>query len=285
MPDNQSEVRTYQISPRRRAVLYGCWGIMAVPLVIGGLASQEPALTTAGVLVSAIMLPLFWIVLRVARLTLTSEGLEVRQVGASMKTSWTNVAGVRLDRGSEGFVLREPLSSPGAARMADAANVVVRGAPLYDDERRRLLTEQRFIPIEAFAYWLHRGDLRDAVAGFAPHVFSPAASAEVAALTGHRSPQKLSTGRLMLIVSVIGVAMAAGVAIAMQPALEQSIAVQALEAIVGVALGVIAIGNVMSAVHRVRARRYASGLLWAIVAGLQILIVLAMLGHFLAPIP
>jgi hypothetical protein len=47
-----------------------------------------------------------------------------------------------------------------ATPTASASHVRIRGAAFYDDVRLQLIGEQRFIPIEAFAYWLKRGDLR-----------------------------------------------------------------------------------------------------------------------------
>lgn len=45
-----------------------------------------------------------------------------------------------------------------------------RGLRLYNVDQVRLLAERRFIPIEAFAYWLKHGPLRDDLARHAPSV-------------------------------------------------------------------------------------------------------------------
>jgi hypothetical protein len=47
---------------------------------------------------------------------------------------------------------------------------------IYDDLQSRLLSERRFIPIEAFAYWLKHGQLRDDLARHAPAIGSGSSS-------------------------------------------------------------------------------------------------------------
>lgn len=38
----------------------------------------------------------------------------------------------------------------------------------YSDAQTRLIAERRFIPVDAFAYWLERGQLRDDLTRHAP---------------------------------------------------------------------------------------------------------------------
>lgn len=66
--------------------------------------------------------------------------------------------------------MRAPLEGAGPERLAALRHVGAFGAPLYDDEQNALLREQRFIPIEAFAWHLRRGTLAQDVARLAPHV-------------------------------------------------------------------------------------------------------------------
>jgi hypothetical protein len=44
------------------------------------------------------------------------------------------------------------------------------GLRFYNVEQVALLTEQRLIPIEAFAYWLEHGRLRDDLNRYAPSI-------------------------------------------------------------------------------------------------------------------
>jgi hypothetical protein len=41
---------------------------------------------------------------------------------------------------------------------------------MYDAEQQHLLAERRFIPIEAFAWHLHQGRLREDIVRDAPHL-------------------------------------------------------------------------------------------------------------------
>src|SRR5262245_30437039 len=118
----------YGISPLRRAILYGTWAIVALPLLILWLVTGEAALGLTSITVSAVLLPIFLWIDRAAKLILTPKGIEARQAGAVLKTSWTNVAAFRLIPGSEGFILREPMSGRGPERFASASNVRLRGA-------------------------------------------------------------------------------------------------------------------------------------------------------------
>jgi hypothetical protein len=106
----------------------------------------------------------------------------------------------------EGFVLREPLGGPGPARLAAASGVVLNmsGATFaaYQGGRRDLVAVGRFIPIEAFAYWLTHGDLLAAIAREAPAI------AQTAANIPSRSaapPLPRSQAALILLLCVAGI--------------------------------------------------------------------------------
>ena len=269
--------RVYRLSPRRRAILYGSWAVFAVPLLIGGLATGEPGLLVAGVLVTAIMLPLMLWVDLAAKLILTAEGIETRQVGARLQSSWANVAGLRLVPGSEGFVLREPMSGSGPQRFASASHVRIRGAALYDDVRLQLISELRFIPIEAFAYWLKQGDLREAIARMAPDLESRT-DPSGGPVPGTQGPDRPSKSRTLLVIVLISVIIGLSVGLAFLPPETQRIAYRVLLVPAGLAFAVIATRNFVSAIHLFGARRWGSGVLWISLALVQAAIVLAILG-------
>jgi len=247
-------------------------------LLIGGLVAGETGLLVAGVLVSSIMLPLMLWVDLAAKLILTAEGIETRQVGARLQSSWANVAGLRLVPGSEGFVLHEPMSGRGPQRFASASHVRIRGAAFYDDVRLQLIGEQRFIPIEAFAYWLKRGDLREAIARVAPDLESRT-DPSGGPVAGTQGPERLSTTRTVLLVLVIVVLVGIGVGLAFLPPETQRIAYRVLMVPVGLAFAIIATRNFVSAIQLFRARRWGGGLLWITLALVQGCIVLAILGE------
>jgi hypothetical protein len=47
-------------------------------------------------------------------------------------------------------------------------NTKIKGVQFYSSEQIQLLVEHRLIPIEAFAYWLKKGQLRDDLIRRAP---------------------------------------------------------------------------------------------------------------------
>lgn len=269
--------RVYRLSPRRRAILYGSWALFAVPLLIGGLLAGEPGLLVAGVLVSAIMLPLMLWVDLAAKLILTAEGIETRQVGARLQSSWANVAGLRLVPGSEGFVLREPMSGSGPQRFASASHVRIRGAALYDDVRLQLISELRFIPIEAFAYWLKQGDLREAIARVAPDLESRT-DPSGGPVPGTQGPERTSKSRTLLVIVLVSVMVGLSIGLNFVPPDTRRVALKVLMVPVGLAFAVIATRNVVAAVRLFRAGRWGGGVLWISLALVQVVIVLAILG-------
>ena len=164
--------------------------------------------------------------------------------------------------------------------MADAANVLIRGVSIYDDDRRQLLTEQRFVPIEAFAYWLTHGDLRQVLAQHAPHLL--AAEAGPAPLSDPVAA-RLSTGRILLIAAIIGASLTAGLFMAMRPDGEPVLAVRIFHALVATALAILAANHLAMAFRRLQHRRYGSGILLAVIGLMQALIAVAAVAALLPP--
>jgi hypothetical protein len=161
----------YHLSPLRRAILIAFWGLFAIPLLAVGIWMNDPAALATGILFSLITAPIFavsgwWY----PRLVLTSNRIERYNLGYRLTTTWDNVADIRLVKGSEGFILRQSMEDKGAYLFARAANLrfgigLIR---LYDPEVLSLIRERRFLPIEAFAYWLKHGELGHRIALQAP---------------------------------------------------------------------------------------------------------------------
>lgn len=270
--------RVYRLSPRRRAILYGSWALLGLPLLVGGMVTGEPGLLVGGVLVSAVMLPLLLWVDFAAKLIVSADGIETRQVGARLQSSWANVAGLRLVPGSEGFVLREPMSGSGPQRFAGASQVRFQGAALYDDVRLQLISERRFIPIEAFAYWWTRGDLRAAIARAAPDL-EARTDPSGGPVPGTSGPEGMSKSRIWLLVLFIAVLIGIGVGINFLPPDARRVTFRVLLVPVGLAFAVLAGRNFLAAIRLLGARRWGGGALWFCLALVQVGIVLAILGE------
>ena len=94
--------------------------------------------------------------------------MKLYYLGGNLETPWSNVIGVRLDRGREGFFTREPLLGRGARRLAGVRGLAYYGQPAYDEQQRQLMGKRRVIPIDAFASQLRHGPLLADVMRFAP---------------------------------------------------------------------------------------------------------------------
>jgi hypothetical protein len=113
---------------------------------------------------------LFYGAVRFTRLELSAECVKLRQIGYTLETGWDNVASLYDVRGAEGIVLHRPMPSRGASVLRGFRNLGTgAGVSFYNVEQVRLLAERRFIPIDAFAYWLKHGRLREELKGSGSH--------------------------------------------------------------------------------------------------------------------
>jgi hypothetical protein len=108
------------------------------------------------------------LILRYARLVLSADGIKLYQFGYKLETDWDNVAYLYDAPGGEGLVLHRPMVCRGASALGRFRNVEIEGVNFYGDEQIQFIAEHRFIPIEAFAYWLKKGQLRDDLIRHAP---------------------------------------------------------------------------------------------------------------------
>lgn len=265
--------RSYGISPRRRNVLVAIWLLLTLPLALGGLAS-DPALLIAAAIVTVILVPIFALAIGSARLRVSDDGIELHQLGWRVSTPWDNIAGVRLVRGREGLVLHQPLAGKGAERLAAAAGMRFSGASFYDAEQQRLIAEQRFIPVEAFAYWFDHGDLHAILAERVPSLSAPEALVP-------SEPTKLTRRNLVITVAIIIAALAAGIVLAFATAETQARTEQLLAIPLALAMAVYGVANTAAAVRHLRGRRYGWFALWTALAIVQALIVVAIIGQLL----
>ncbi len=107
--------------------------------------------------------------MRYTRLVISERGVKLYQVGYTLETDWANVARLSQRPGAQGLVLHRPMSCRGASVLsAFRSTRTAPGVRFYDDEQIALLAERRLIPIDAFAYWLKHGQLREELARRAP---------------------------------------------------------------------------------------------------------------------
>jgi hypothetical protein len=247
----QAAETIYGPSPRARHIMLGVWLLFAVPLTLLGLVEREPAMLLAVAILSAIMLPIFWFVLRAAKLILTDSGIELRQVGARVSTPWSNIAAIRTQSRMEGLVLHQPMSGKGAERLAAVSGFSAGGAPMYDEERRRLLYEQRFIPLDGFAYWLHNGDLHETITRHATAINTGIAYTPGTPPPSEKTPKKT----IALIIVIIAASLGLGIASSLSPTVKSAVEPMIAFALM-LAFGVYACANFYAAVTRLRAWQF-----------------------------
>jgi hypothetical protein len=106
-----------------------------------------------------------WFV-RKSRLEISPQGVCLREVGSELKIAWSEIIGLRMERGHEGFITAQRMEGRGTERLGASAGPM----QMHDARDMQLLGERRFIPIKAYAFHLRRGDLRDVILGYAPHL-------------------------------------------------------------------------------------------------------------------
>jgi hypothetical protein len=170
---DRSSRHFYHVGPWRRAVpwlIFGPFLLLALATCVFGKTAEDRSV--GGILI-AILTPIALgthALISYARLELNPEGVRLRQIGMNMAAPWSDIAGLRLERRREGFVTRNPISGAGAGRLAALRGYGYAGAAMYNEEQQAAMAERRWIPIEAFAWHLRRGHLRQDLAQLAPTV-------------------------------------------------------------------------------------------------------------------
>jgi hypothetical protein len=202
---DRSSRHFYHVGPWRRAVpwlIFGPFLLLALGACVFGQTAED---RSAGGILIAILTPIALgthALISYARLELNAEGVRLRQIGMNMAAPWSNIAGLRLERRREGFLTRDPLSGAGADRLAALRGYGYAGAAMYNEEQQSAMAERRWIPIEAFAWHLRRGRLRQDLEKLAPAVQaieSSIGTVDGAAAMSASSSAKMSAGRWWLI--------------------------------------------------------------------------------------
>jgi hypothetical protein len=275
-----AQKRVYHISPRRRGILLGVWLLFVAPLSVAAWYSRDLALVWVLLLLGTIMGVIFglsgwWY----PRLVLHPGGVRLHHIGWTLDVEWDNVSGLRPNRGSEGLILRRPLSGSGAGRLAASGKVAVGGVPFYGPEQRQLIAERRFVPLEPFAYWFKHGDLQREITRNAPWLPDELNRPPVDEIpTPGRQP---ATGDIVKVVAIVVFAVAAGVSGEIGPPNARVFIQGCLGLALGVVMALYAFSNFKSSLRCFKEKRFGQGVLWMGMSIAQILLVLAILGWFM----
>lgn len=166
----------YHISPWRFWLMPGmflAFALLMFALVFEDSRPAQPETINIPVYIGLFFLAFavaMYFLMRYTRLVLSDEGVKLYQFGYRLETDWSNVAYLDEGSGREGLVLLRPMNCPGASTLRSARHLAMKDVGFYNDKQIKLLGEQRFIPIDAFAYRLDRGNLRADVNRRAPAI-------------------------------------------------------------------------------------------------------------------
>jgi hypothetical protein len=164
----------YHISPLRLWLVPGMLIIIALFFLALPYIEPKPDAPDSGNLIIYMGIFFFvfagvmYLIMRYTRLELSADGIKLYQFGYKLETDWDNVAHLYDESGVEGLVLHRPMDCQGARTLNNFRNTKIKGVQFYSSEQIQLLVEHRLIPIEAFAYWLKKGQLRDDLIRRAP---------------------------------------------------------------------------------------------------------------------
>lgn len=256
------------------------FGPLAAGLFLLGFTSgggdRQALVATAGILL-LIGLP-FQLLIDRTRLELSAEGVQLRQTGYKLQASWDDIAELRLERGREGFVTNKPITSSGAKLLAAFRAAGMPGAPLYDARQQALLAEQRFIPIEAFAWHLRHGKLYSDITRLAPQLPQP--------LDTPNAATKAQRMTLWLLISISSVVIGGTIAIAMITESQSENGAQRSDAVITVigasVVTFLALRAGYGAWRVLRRRQWVSGIVLIVSAIILFLLGLAWWGNLIS---
>ncbi|HEV3163118.1 MAG TPA: hypothetical protein VGZ22_03680 [Isosphaeraceae bacterium] len=272
--------RVYPISPIRWWVIFATWWLVTFILLIPFLGlAVEPRnrglLGVAAVMAafSGLILVFVMALTRSTRLEITPQGILIRQFRTQVETTWDNIESIRFTRWAEGLILKRPMESEGAVKLARFCNITYYGAPMNDFEKRYLLEEHRFMPMEVFAYWLKHGDLWAEMARHAPWL----ADAQGKPLPYEpvvKDPRKVDAAALTILIMIV--VMVVTFLVVLPP--RQSLWLwRSLDFAAGCGVMLTVLGSGRSAFFHLRKGHIFEGLFWLWLALMQFLIGLLIL--------
>lgn len=148
-PSVSGEQTVYHISPLRRFVMlivFSPFLLVFAPLMLSAKRGERELGLLMFAFLGTLVLIMQLLFIERAKLTLSPAGVKLKQTGYKLETSWENIAGLRLARGSEAFITGAPMTGKGASLLAWTSNVGVAGAAFYDQQQRGLLQAGQLIP-------------------------------------------------------------------------------------------------------------------------------------------
>jgi hypothetical protein len=168
----------YHMSPRRRWLLLGMGGLLILgpgAMIVIGSVIGDNALVAVGIIFSLMMSPLaiflFWMG-NFPRLTVSPQGIVARGVVgfSTVEVPWDGIEKLLMRPNKQALVLRVPLNTKAAKRLSRWRHMTYRGVPMYDDEQKQYIAEERYVQIAVFYYWFKHGELLNEIRAYAPRL-------------------------------------------------------------------------------------------------------------------
>src|SRR3569833_249715 len=168
----------YHMSPRRRWLLLGIGGLLiAGPgvMIVSGSIIGDNALMAVGFVFGLFMFPLAIFMIWMGnfpRLTVSPQGIVARGVVgfSTVDVPWDGIEKLLMRPNKQAFVLRSPLNTKAAKRLSRWRHMTYRGVPMYDDEQKQYIAEERYVQIAVFYYWFKHGELLNEIRAYAPRL-------------------------------------------------------------------------------------------------------------------
>jgi hypothetical protein len=175
--EEMGAVKSYYVGPVRRAIIpVFLVGLVVVLLTLAFLSKdfrERYAFCMTALTLAIIMSP-FILVVYYTRLWVSPEGVEVRQLGWRVATTWDNILELRMERYAEGLVLRNPLA--GRGQWALRLGTLIPG--WYKAAQYELVKKGLWFPLDPFAWYLRHGDLAAQIRQYAPALVTDVAPSE-----------------------------------------------------------------------------------------------------------
>jgi hypothetical protein len=194
----------YYVGPWRRWVLAWIFGPVLLGALVMGVLLPGEGRAIAGimfVLILAVALAGQCLIDR-SRLVISPAGVVLRQTGCTFESPWANVVEMRLDRGLEAFITREPAGGKGHDLFA--ASAATGALPYIDQRHLTLLDEHRLIPFEAFAWHLRNGEMRAQIESYAPHLREALAALDATGENAPKPARQTNPWKIVLVAALLG---------------------------------------------------------------------------------
>ena len=170
--------KTYRMGPGKRAFMLGTAAVLTgIPLVIGifgAIEGNKDAIAAAVAIFLAMSFAIFILVFFAwfPRMTFDRDGITTRgSIGfSSVTVPWHNIETFYWLPGKEGLVLRQSQQVKALQKLKNWAHITYQGSPMYDDQQREWIMQERYVQLSPFAHAFLHGDALEQLDALQPRL-------------------------------------------------------------------------------------------------------------------